>query len=98
LNHGDPAIEDNVVGVAQKQKQPSSTAALSAATVIAIGEPYVIICKGVVRVPFVATCVKGTPLYITAAGVLTVTAPGTRSSGVWSRSRASVAPRPASCA
>jgi hypothetical protein len=92
LNHGDPAIADGVVGVAQKQKQPSATAALSAATVIAIGEPYVIICKGVVRVPFVATCVKGTPLYITAAGVLTVTAPGTRSSGVWSRSRASVAP------
>lgn len=76
INHGDPAIADSVVGVAQKQKQPSSTAALSAAAVIAVGEPYVIICKGVVRVPFVAASVKGSPVYITAGGVLTLTSAG----------------------
>lgn len=77
-NHGDPCVEDGfAVGVAQKQKQPAATAALSAAAVIAAAEAFVIICKGIVRVPFVAGAVKGSTVWINNTNdALTLADPG----------------------
>jgi hypothetical protein len=76
-NHGDPCVEDNMVGVAQKQKQPSSTIALASYKVIAVGESHVIINKGVVRVPFVAGAVKGSTVWINITNdAITLTDPG----------------------
>lgn len=76
-NHGDPAVEDNIVGIVNKQKQPSSTAALSSYKQIAVAEPCVMIVKGIVRVPFVATAVKGSTVWINVTNdVLTLVDPG----------------------
>lgn len=76
-NHGDPAYEDGRSGIAQKQKTVPSTSALSAARVIAAAEAFVIIVKGVVRVPFVAGAVKGSTVWINITNdVLTLADPG----------------------
>lgn len=76
-NHGDPAVEDNVVGIVNKQKQPASTAALATYKQIAVAEPCVMIVKGVVRVPFVAGAVKGSTVWLNATNdVLTLVDPG----------------------
>lgn len=77
-NHGDPCIENGIVGVAVKQKAPG--AGVGSGTPqkqIAIGEPFAIITKGIVQVPYVATSAKGSPIYIVAAThALTLTAAG----------------------
>lgn len=76
-NHGDACHEDNVVGVAQKQKTPSSTAALSTYQQIGIGESFVIVCKGIVKVANVTSAVKGSTVWIHATTqALTLTDPG----------------------
>jgi hypothetical protein len=76
-NHGDPAVEDNVVGISQKQRQPSAAAALTSYRVIAAAESFVIICKGIVRVPFVAASVKGSTVWINVTNdALTLADPG----------------------
>jgi hypothetical protein len=77
--HRAACVEDNVVGTAQKQKQPTSDVGLAgnAQTTIAVGEPFVIICKGVVKVPFVAGFAKGDPVWINITNdVLTEADPG----------------------
>lgn len=76
-NHGAPCVEDGVVGIAQKQKAVSSAAGLVQPAVIAAAEPFVIICKGVVRVPFVAASVKGSTVWMNVTNdALTLTDPG----------------------
>lgn len=73
--HNALVVEDAVVGIAVKQKSVSWQAGLSAQNQIAIGEAFHIRTKGVRQVPFVAGCVKGTPLYIvTATNAATTTA------------------------
>jgi hypothetical protein len=77
--HGAPCVEDGIVGTAQKTKQPNSAAGLAGGVqqAIGIGEPFTIVCKGIVKVPFVAGFAKGDPVYITAAtNALTETAAG----------------------
>jgi hypothetical protein len=81
--HGDPCVELNFVGVAVKQKKPSSGAASGTAAqkTVAIGEPFAIIAKGVVQVPNtgagVAAANVGDPIYIIpASNLLTTTASG----------------------
>jgi Uncharacterized conserved protein (DUF2190) len=79
--HAAPVVEDNVVGVAQKQKQPLSSVGIGGAPNpqinIPVGEAFAIVCKGIVQVPYVATAAKGTPIYITATNnTLSLTAAG----------------------
>lgn len=65
LTHKDPCVVNGIVGTAQKQKAPAAGAAIGAAqTTIAVGEDFVIVCKGIVEVPYVATAAKGSPIYI----------------------------------
>lgn len=77
--HGDPCVETNFVGVAVKQRKPSSSAAAGVAgqKTIAIGEPFAIIAKGIVQVPNtgsgVAAANVGDPIYIIAASNLLTT-------------------------
>lgn len=75
--HGDACVEDNVVGVANKQKQPLVTAGLTAYNQIQVGEPFAIINKGIVKVPTVGGAVKGSTVWINVTNqVLTLTDPG----------------------
>lgn len=75
--HGQACQESNYVGVAQKQKQPASDQGLSVQANIAVAEPFCIITKGIVTVPFVATSVKGSTVWINVTNdVLTLTDPG----------------------
>jgi hypothetical protein len=77
VNHGAPVVEDGIVGIAIKQKAAKWDAGLASQAQIGIGEPFHIRTKGVRQVPFVATAVKGTPVYIVAAtNALTLTAAG----------------------
>lgn len=84
--HGDICAEDNVVGVAVKQKAVPAGAAAGAATqqAIASGEPFAIISKGVVQIynttngrsgGTALSAVKGSPVYVTVAAGATPTAP-----------------------
>jgi hypothetical protein len=74
---GAPAVEDSVVGVVQKQVQPKGDVGLSVQAIIAAAEPCVIVCKGIVQVPFVATSVKGSTCWIHATtDALSVADPG----------------------
>jgi hypothetical protein len=79
--HGKPCTEDGVVGTAQKQKQPLSSAGIGGSpdpqVNIPVGEAFAIVCKGIVKVPFLTGAAKGDALYIIAAtNVLTETAAG----------------------
>jgi len=82
VDHGLPVVELGVVGVAVKQRKPSSGAASgSPQKNIAISEPFAIISKGVVQVPNtgsgVSAAAVGTPIYIIAASnLLTTTSAG----------------------
>jgi predicted RecA/RadA family phage recombinase len=81
VTHGAPVVENGVVGVAQKQKQPLSSVGIGGSpnpqVNIPIGEAFAIVNKGIVQVPYVGAAAKGTPVYITAASnALTLTGPG----------------------
>jgi hypothetical protein len=75
VNHGDPCVENGVVGVAVKQKAPAASAGTGTPQKqVAIGEPFAIISKGIVQVANGISAVKGSPVYIVAAtNVLTLT-------------------------
>lgn len=77
--HRAACVEDNVVGTAQKQKQPTSDVGFtgSAQTTIALAEPFAIVCTGIVKVPYVATAAKGSTVWINVTNdALTLVDPG----------------------
>lgn len=79
--HGAPCTVDNMVGVASKQKAPSATAGLGGSpnpqVNIPVGEKFVIVTKGEVNVPFVATSARGTTIWINKTNdALSVADPG----------------------
>lgn len=77
INHNDPVSISGHVGVAVKQKQHNTAEGIVGGNVIATGERFWLIKKGIVQVPFVAGMVDGDPVYIVAAdGTLTETASG----------------------
>ena len=77
INHGSPQINAGFVGVAVKQQSRSWDQGYANQAVIDPGEPYYLITKGVVQVSNagITANVKGDPIYISAAGVLTATGP-----------------------
>lgn len=76
-NHNAVCVEDNVVGVAQKQKSVAGDQGLANQAVILAAEPFVIVCKGIVKVPFVAASVKGSTVWINVTNdALTLADPG----------------------
>lgn len=79
--HKGAVVEDNIVGVAQKTKQPLSSQGIGGSpdpqVNIPIGETFTIVCAGIVKVPFVATSVKGSTVWINITNnALTLTDPG----------------------
>jgi hypothetical protein len=78
VQHGAPAVESNFAGVAVKQKTRGWSDPVSNQATIDVGEAYFLVTKGVVQVPNtgISASVKGDPIWITTAGVLT-TATGT---------------------
>lgn len=78
LNHNTPCVVSNFVGVSVKQQVVPWTAGYVSPQVIAAAEPFFMITKGVVQVPNgpITANVKGDPIYITPAGVLTATSAG----------------------
>lgn len=76
--HGKPAVEENMAGVAVKQKEPSITSGLAGRDSIAIAEDFALIVKGVVEVDEVAAAIPGSTVWINNTNnVLTLTDPGT---------------------
>lgn len=80
--HGAPCVVDTVAGVASKQKAPVATAGLGGAPNpqinIPIGEKFVIITKGEVNVPVVASAPRGTTIWINKTNdALSIADPGT---------------------
>ena len=75
--HDAPVSENNIVGVAVKQKAVASGQGAAGRQNIAVGEQFAIISKGLVEVPVGGlTVAKGTPIYITvASNTLTTTGP-----------------------
>jgi hypothetical protein len=82
VNHGDPAIEGGIPGVAIKQRAAGSGAGSGTPQKqIAISEKFAMITKGVVQVTNggsgVSAATPGTPIYIIAASnLLTTTSAG----------------------
>jgi hypothetical protein len=78
ITHGTPQVASNFVGVAVKQAVRQWQDAYSIQAQIDANEPYFLITKGVVQVSNagITANVKGDPIYITAAGVLTATSAG----------------------
>jgi hypothetical protein len=68
VQHGAPVAQNGFVGVAVKQQSTAWDAGLQAPAMIAAGEPYFIITKGVVQVTNagISANVKGDPIYISA--------------------------------
>lgn len=82
LTHGQPVKSaKGFVGVAVKQKSPNWDVAVTAQQTIAAAEPFAIISKGVVQVPFVAGFADGDRVYIDATNTLTETAAGNTAFG-----------------
>lgn len=76
-SHGQLVVEDNVVGVAIKQKANAWDAPLAGRDDIAIGEAFHIRTKGIKQIDFVTGAVKGSPVYINATNnAVTLTDPG----------------------
>lgn len=77
INHGSPQVNAGFVGVAVKQVNRAWTQGLANQAVIDPGEQYYLITKGVVQVSNagISANVKGDPIFISAAGVLTATGP-----------------------
>lgn len=77
VQHGSPQTVAGFVGVAVKQKVRAWSDAYSIQAQIDANEPYFLITKGVVQVgnqdAGISAAAVGTPVYITAAGVLTTT-------------------------
>ena len=86
LEHGQLVIADEIVGVAIKQKSVSWKLGLADQALIAVGEKYALITKGIVEVPLVGGLAKGDDVYLAAASTtdgvttfaLSETATGTR--------------------
>lgn len=76
LDHGQPAILDNYVGVTIKQKGNNWDVPVADQAVIAEGEQLFLITKGEVEVDQVGSLATGDAVYITAANALTATASG----------------------
>jgi hypothetical protein len=78
ITHGTPQVNVGFVGVAVKQaiRQWQDSYAIQAQ--IDANEPYFLITKGVVQVSNagITANVKGDPIYITPAGVLSATSAG----------------------
>lgn len=81
--HYTPACEGTgsatIVGMTQKTQQPSSAVGFSGNAQITIGvaEPFTMIVKGVVQVPFITSSVQGSTVWINETNdVLTLTDPG----------------------
>lgn len=75
IQHGQPVIQNNFVGVAVKQQTRSWMDGYSIQKQIDANEPYFLITKGVVQVPDtgVTSPTKGDAVYITSANALTKT-------------------------
>jgi Uncharacterized conserved protein (DUF2190) len=73
--HGSPQVNAGFVGVAVKQKVRGWSDAFSIQATIDANEPFFLITKGVVQVTNtgITANVKGDPIYITPASVLTAT-------------------------
>ena len=86
LKHGQLVISDEIVGVAIKQKPVSWKLGLADQQIIAVGEKFAMIVKGIVEVPLVGGLAKGDDVYLAAAATnsgvttfaLSETATGTR--------------------
>ena len=77
VNHGDPCVENNIAGIALKQKTPAWNANYSDLKKITVGEDFLIRHLGTVEVPTLGGAAKGAAVYITTAtNALTLTAPG----------------------
>ncbi len=77
VRHGAPCIEQNVKGIAVKQKDPGYLGAFADRNLVAISEQFMILHKGQVEVDTVAGFAKGELVYIIAAtNVLTESAAG----------------------
>lgn len=87
VNHGAPVIENNIPGVAIKQKAPAfgiGPQTNPALVLIATGEQFAIETKGIVEVPVtgISSPAKGDAVYITAAdNTLSKTASGNQKFG-----------------
>jgi Uncharacterized conserved protein (DUF2190) len=77
IAHGSPQVNAGFVGVAVKQAPRQWQDSYAIQAQIDPSEPYFLITKGVVQVPNtgISANVKGDPIYISAAGVLTATGP-----------------------
>lgn len=71
ITHGAPCLSEGRVGVSVKQKAPAWSAGFSSQKVIANGEDFAMIVKGIVEVAEVAGFAVGDAVYITAGNVLT---------------------------
>ena len=76
LTHGQPVKSEGMVGVAVKQGVPAWDTAVASLNLIANGEDFAMIVKGIVQVDEVAGFAVGDPIYITSGNVLTETASG----------------------
>lgn len=93
LNHGDPVIKDDLIGIAVKQKATPWSAGYTGLRAIGDGEDYAIITKGIVQVPDtrdstdndldynISALGKGDAVYITANGALTAVGTSNRAFG-----------------
>jgi hypothetical protein len=77
IAHNSPAVVNGFAGVAVKQKVVPWSQGYQSPAMIAAGEPFFLITKGVVQVSNagITANVKGDPIYISAAGALTATGP-----------------------
>jgi hypothetical protein len=77
VTHGQLTVEDNIVGVAIKQKAAGWAAGLAAQNAIGIGESFHIRTQGIRQVAFVASAVKGSTVWIhVTTNAVTLTDPG----------------------
>lgn len=72
--HGQPVLEGSEAGIAVKQKPAHWSDGLAAQNQIQVGEPYLILRRGIVQVANTGSFTKGQALYITSANALTGTA------------------------
>lgn len=78
VTHGNPAVEDNMAGIAIKQQEQSWTLGIANRQNIAIGEAFAIIHKGVCQIAasLLAGATKGAAVYIVpTTNALTLTGP-----------------------
>lgn len=79
VRHGAPAADDGYVGTTVKQKTPSADGVRADRNLIAAGEAYILIIKGVIEVPNtgLTSLVKGDVVFINTVTNALATATGT---------------------